>query len=353
MKMLFVNSYQGAGIGDFGFSLHSHLKSVSGNQYDYIETGQSWRAFFRVWRVALFFQGQVIMNIGFTSFGRSMARNFLSFVLIRLLQFSKNNMTIILHDSIEMIGKNSSGYKVNRFVEMGGSLAITLISSAKILVFSNRLYENLVDKYGCHKVKHFHFPCRNIGTNTSTNTGKRKAVITIGYIAPYKGLDILPEIKRNMPDIDFFVVGSFHKVLSEIESGKRYFDKLKNSLLESGIKMTGYIGLRELERLLSEFSFVGVLPYVSSSGSSYSAIFLVERGIPLIATPLPEMVELETLGAGIRVVEREPKAITDALSDLCTNVDSYREMQKQQESYCAKNTFENFAKSFVDFITSN
>ena len=261
-----------------------------------------------------------------------------------LSSLMKRDVRVILHDSPELFESNTTGYRFLKLKKVGGGVATRFLKGTRISVFSVQLHRILKGRYSFANVELYPFPCTGDAT-VRPNPGGKPLVLSVGYIAPYKGLEILPEIKKLMPDVEFMVAGKFHSMLQKTRSGREYMEQLEKKLLDAGIKMPGYVPDEELNSIISAHRVVGILPYKSTSGSSYGASFLIEKGVPLVLTNLEEFNYLHLCGAGCIIADRTPLGIADSISILLDTPDIYTELVDYNIRYCKSNNFQlNFLK---------
>ncbi len=347
IKVVYVNSYQGSGIGDFGKHIYDELHANKSVQIRYLESGENWTDLFRIWRSILFTKETAILNMGFTSFGKSPFKNFMNFLLIFIKQrILHKNILIILHDSPDIVNENISGYRFFSLMKWGGNIATKLMSSSHIIVFSEELKSILIKKYGIKKVNYYPMPCISEFKSLFNSERDDIKIVNVGYIAPYKGLDILPDIKKEleksgMKNIEFNVIGKPHKLLYKTKKGREEIDTLILKLKKSGVNVMGYVPTREVETMLKKGKNIAILPYKLEYGSSSSAIFFIERGIPVIAINHKEFIKFKELGAGV-VTFNTFQDIPKILKSFTEGKNNLMELSKQNREYCEKYNVNNF-----------
>lgn len=349
--VIFINSYSRTGIGDFGDLIKRELTGKKGINIVCLETSINWASFFSLWRRIQKSKSSIILNIGFTSFGKSPLRNFLNFVLIGFSSFMlRRKFNIILHDSPDIISQRDSGYHFFRLMKAGGKIATFFSLRSNIYVFSYLLYEKLKQNYKVSSIMYFPFPCSNLPDVREIDRQKRQMILTIGYIAPYKGLEALVDLKKKTHDIDIYVVGSDHRMLSSGPEGRDYFTHLRRDLEDSNIFMPGYLDNDQIEDLLTRFNVVGILPYKYTSGSSFSAAYMVERGLPLVTTDLPEFKKLQEMGMGIICSPRSIEELKKGINLLLSDEELYATMSKNNQTYCKKFSISNFVNVLLEGV---
>ncbi len=307
---------------------------------DYTETRANWNTFFSNWIRILSYPGRIILNLGFTSYGKSVSCNFLNFMLLGIAHLRHGNrLRLILHDSPFLYDHGTLGYRYFGLIKLGSSLATRAIRSLQIVVFSTGLRDIMTYRFSASHIHLMPFPCFSLTRNAvNAMTGATKnMVLHLGYIAPYKGVDIIPEIKKLCENVDFLVTGNWHKIISLTREGREYFNTLSDELSSSGVLLTGYITNTELEKLNSENRVIGILPHVLTSGSSYTASFLIERGIPLVCSDLPEFAWMRENGAGIVTVRREPEAFAREILKIFQDSGLYESLVAKNHLYSKNN----------------
>lgn len=339
-KVLFVNSYMRSGIGDFGQEIRRQITKNAKHELMYIETSETWRSFFYVWRCVILFKGKVLLNLGFTVFGKSIFRNLLNFFLIFLVSvFSPRKISAVLHDSPEITDSENSGYENFRLINAGSRIATEFLRHTKLVVLSVELYKVLTVKHKLKRVRFQPFPCSRIPTKKTSNFAKPVLILHVGYISKYKGLEILPDLKRALKNkVEIAVIGGIHAVLSRTPIGASYLEKLRSDLGNADIKVPGYLSESEIQKIMARNRCIGILPYRMTSGSSYSAIYLIERGIPVITTDLPEFLELKRKGGGLITVSRNVNCLLTAIEELMDSETKYDQLLLSNIDYCTKNS---------------
>lgn len=350
-KLILVNSFRGSGIGDFGWKLKAEFEKIL--QIKYIEIIPSWRGFVRLWKQFIIFKGEVIFNMGFTSFGKSKYRNFLNFFMLKLLSISHPQQSIILHDSIDTTDLKNISYSNSALLPLGGFIATKMLKNFKIFVFS-KLYRNILNKkYHFAHVYYFPFPCENINIS-NLNTQKMKPILlNVGYIAPYKGLDILPDIKSKMDNIDTMIIGNYSRTFISTKEGIKFRDEFENLIKNSEIKHSSYMQEDELIRFLSKRRTVAVLPYLSGYNASYAAIMFVSLGIPVVATNIDIFKESQENGAGILIVERNVNSFVDAITKLIQSTKFTQDLIEKDINYCKQYSLNTFCSFIIDLISNS
>ena len=80
--------------------------------------------------------------------------------------------------------------------------------------------------------------------------------------------------------------------------------------------MFGYMNVARLIELVEEYQTIAILPYIYGYNASYSAIFFVTIGIPVVVTNLDIFLESQNNGARIVLVDRTLDAFATAISTI-------------------------------------
>ena len=350
-EIIFVNSFRGSGIGDFGWKLKSELEEKL--TIKYLEINPSWKGFICLWKTLMLSNLQIMFNLGFTSFGKSVYRNFLNFLMLKLYSIKRPRQSVILHDSIDTSNLEHTGYKNSRVLLVGGAIATRMLKKYNIFVFSKTFYNVLKKKYGIIEVNYFPFPAENGKLLKFYKSDKEPLLLNMGYIAPYKGLDILPEIKAKLKNIKTIIVGDFYSNILSTKSGPKFKDEIVALMKNSGITMMGYMSDAELVELVKKHQTIAILPYISGYNASYSAIYFVNLGIPVVATNLDIFLESQNNGAGIVPVDRNPDAFATAIRSILNTSNFIDNLVENDKKYCEQYSMQAFCNFVIKYIIQN
>ena len=345
-KILFVNNFLQGGIKEFGVNLSKQFNKVK-TSIEYTEMIPNWNGLFGIFKLLLSRRGNyIVYNIGFTSFGNSHLRNFLHFLFIYMLSNMSYDIRLILHDSPEIMEKDMTIQSLNRLVVYVSKLIILLLRKTKIFVVSVRMKKLLENRYNLYNVKYYPFPCDSTVEHCTFDDGP-KVVFTIGHILPYKGYEILSEIKEINNELELVCIGDKSSSLKNDRKYTQYYENLKWKLIRGGVKLTGYLETSEVQNLLCMSRPIGLLPYRSMSGSSASAAFFVERNIPIITSDLDEFIKLRELGACVFPVRRDASEFSDIIRQLFENEDIMKQSLLADSQYCEKYNYLNLLRLLI------
>jgi glycosyltransferase involved in cell wall biosynthesis len=344
---LLLTNYRGGGIGDFGITLQSHLRSRWGTLRS-IETSIDGRQGFRQAARAATYRGPLIVNLGLTAWGQSGARNFAGFTAVGAHQRMGAPTKVIVHHAIEIFDLGETGYAISGFVKAGAHAALRRVRNCDLTVFSPRLRQILVEQYGARQVTLVPFPGTAVPHREApTIELPRPKVVHAGYWALYKGIDRFVGVAEQMKgQADFLLVGKPHSALSTDPQFQRQVEAWSSAARAAGVRLTGFLPAAQLDVELTGTT-VGLLPYTSVSGASASFNLFAERGIPVVTTDLPEFRYLEELGAGIRIAPASVDGLTDAVRSLLGSPADWRELSRRQTAFVQRYSWETFVEGLV------
>jgi glycosyltransferase involved in cell wall biosynthesis len=335
--VLFLTNYRGGGIGDFSADLGRHLASRI-RDLRIEETSIEGKGSFRQAIIAATYPGNVVASLGLTAWGISPIRNFSGFSSLGIHSSLGRTTVAVVHHAIEILDPMETGYDINNLVKKGAHAALQQISRCDIVVFSPRLRDVLQRKYGSRSVLLVPLPGNRCLNPPGRPDGSRPRVVCAGYWAPYKGIDLyLGVADRLSAAADFVLVGQPHALLSRNPNFKAEVEKWKARARRLNVALPGFLRSNELDMTLSGYC-IGVLPYTSVSGASASFQLFAERGIPVVASNLPEFRYLSECGAGVLLVESTIDGLSGGIEKLLVDQDLwFRLAQKQaifSDHYC-------------------
>ena len=343
---LLLTNYRGAGIGDFGAGLGDHLSSRIGSLRTE-ETGVNGEGFSRQSVLVATYPGPVIANIGLTAWGRSGFRNFSGFASLGIHASTGHPTICIVHHAIEILDSKETGYPISGLVRWGAHAALRRLRRCDLVVFSPRLKDLLMRAYSAKSVWLVPLPgnqCRD------PPTGPREAkpkVVTAGYWAPYKGIDTyLDTVAQLGPVADFYMIGRPHRLLSQDSAFAANVERWKARAEQLGVNLPGFLEPGVLDLLLSG-QCTGVLPYTSVSGASASFQMFAERGIPVVASDLPEFRYLEKCGAGVLLAPATAEGMSAAIGNVLKDSAQWSQLVAKQVAFSQRYSWESFTEELV------
>ncbi len=202
--------------------------------------------------------------------------------------------------------------------------------AANIIRFPHPLYDHFPKAADTSEAKsHYGIP------------GDKTVLLFFGFIRKYKGLDLLLESLKDLPEKYHVLIagepyGDFAEYQKIIDS---------NNLQSRVTQLVRYIGDEEVGRIFSATD-ICVLPYRSATQSGIVGIAF-NYGTPILATDKGSLREMiEPYGAGEIIDDALPQQITEGLQKMENNgLDSYGAgIEKYRQEY----TWANLANRIVD-----
>lgn len=141
-------------------------------------------------------------------------------------------------------------------------------------------------------------------------------LLFFGFVREYKGLnvllDALPIVKKNIPNIELWVVGDFG------EDKEKYFNLISQNDIEENIHLVeGYIPDQEVEKYFAATDLV-VLPYISATQSGIAQIaYGFDK--PVVVTDVGGLPDIVQDGkTGYVVPSQDANAIARAIEKFFT-----------------------------------
>jgi glycosyltransferase involved in cell wall biosynthesis len=208
----------------------------------------------------------------------------------------------------------------------------------------------LEKKYGFKRVNYFPFPSESDLVKECYKFEGEPLLLNLGYIAPDKGLDILPEIKSKLDNIKTIIVGNFYESYLSTKNGFKFKEDLITLMDKSGVSLMGYLEEDQLMELIKKYRTIATLPYIAGYNASYSALFFVKLGIPVVATNLGLFLEIKSNGAGIVLVDRTPESFAHAIDMILKSHDLTESLIENDRKYCAQYSFKTFSEFLITYL---
>jgi len=339
---LVLNNYSESGIGDWGVSLLANLRQAN-PEIQEETTIPRWSGFFRQILRILSHRGVLVANLGLTGWGSSGPRNLLGYAALGVRAKLRGHTVVLIHHVIEVLDLDTAGYRVSEVTRRGAQFAIELLKSAQTVVFTGAIYDAVAQNYGFLPTAKLFLPCHRPRNRQGGARGHPR-IVTLGYIAPYKGIDLfIPTCERLGSDADGCIIGSAHRVLSSIPESASAIQAVLNRAQHAGIKITGRLSDDELSDCLNSAS-LALLSYRSSSGGSAAFATLAESCLPVVASRLPTFVELEETGAGVVLCEPSPDVFADTIRKLLTDERAMSDLRERQRRYAEDHSWDRFVR---------
>jgi glycosyltransferase involved in cell wall biosynthesis len=228
-------------------------------------------------------------NLGLTVFGRSRIHNFQGLLSPMLMALRGLPTVVTLHEIFEAANLRALGTVNGRITHWGGAVAMRALLQADAVCLTLRSYTQVMrERYKARNI--FHMPHGAFDAPAFVELPADKRILIFGTFAPYKGLNTLIEIYRQLreadPALKLTIAGSDHP---------RFPGYLAAMRAETG-DLPGLewrLGVPEADLpALFQSAWVVALPYTATTGASSVAHRAATHGRPVVAYALPDLQEM-------------------------------------------------------------
>jgi len=167
-------------------------------------------------------------------------------------------------------------------------------NSDRTIVHEAYLRSVLRDDYGCNadsiEVIHLGLPSHVAHTRSAQAQSHPFTIAFFGYLAGYKGLDLLIEamepVLASIPTAKLLVAGTVPARMEsrdERAAGLRYFERLAERYASGAVEFLGFVPEAQLDDLFGRTS-VMVFPYRTAMSTSYAMAYALAAGVPVLAS---------------------------------------------------------------------
>lgn len=280
----------------------------------------------------------VYFNLVFRQFSASRLKNFLGLLsplVVKLLGFP---VIITLHSIGEAFDLTKAGYKDSFINNLGIRMATrALLFVDTVTLTHNHLVKVLKQEY---KAKNVRFVPHGVFDAVLPSCNLRgNSFLVFGKFGPYKNLrlilDAFKEISSFNQEAKLIVAGGSHPLHPGfLELIREDFRSVPN------VSFTGYVLEEDIAEIFMRASIV-LLPYTSSVWSSGVFILCSIYGRPVIASDLPDFMELREQGAGIISFESGNKRdLVKEMNTLLANKPMQQRLGELNLEWAKNNDFE-------------
>jgi len=261
------------------------------------------------------------------------------------------NTHVTLHHLMEHVDMGAANIRAERVFRLASTVATRILLAANsISVLLPAYRRTLMEKYRAENV---HFRSHGIlGTRPEfPDFGNRnnpdRRILAIGHWGTYKRLETLMEafehVSQRIPAAKLVVAGANHHTMPG------YWESLADKHRENDrIEFKGYVAEEDIPELYKTSSVV-VLPYNSSTGSSGPAHQACQYGVPLIASALPEFLEMasdESMAVDFFPVGNAA-ALAGCLIEVLESEEKQRDMAEQNFSAALRMTMPQIIREYL------
>jgi len=299
----------------------------------------------------------VHFNVHLASFGRGRVVNFAWSLLMPLLALFRVKTVVSLHNLCERIKIEETGLKNSLLNRFGLTLATKFYTFASFMIVTMKSYVKTIRSryrkeafYIPHGASLFNDPVpSNPGHRllNKPNLGSGRSgenLLFMGYVGPYKDVDLLLDAFRRVrvkkPWVKLLFSGSVHPNYPEV------IKKVESFRNESNVVFLGYTPEEKLPEVLEDTGVV-VLPYATCTGTSGVVHLLACFGKPIVVTDLPEFRELQSEGAGVMLVHRDPEAFSEAIIKLMEDEELRANLGKMNQAFAQGRTWDKVGQAYI------
>jgi glycosyltransferase involved in cell wall biosynthesis len=261
-------------------------------------------------------------------FGRTRLANFIGLLLPFLCRLMGFKVVVTLHNIIERIDVEKTGFKNTFLNRLGVFIAYKFLTLSHVITLTMRSYVKLFkERYKCKRVvwiPHGTWKVDRVDPSKVSNSG---IILYFGHSGPYKDLSLLLEafkILKQRMKVKLIIAGESHP------NYPGFLEKYK-SITSDDVEFTGYVPEEKLPSLFGKATLV-VLPYHTCTGTSGVAHLASSYGLPIVATDLPEFRELKEEGCGIILSRHDPETLAEKIELVLNNSElAYRLREKNLE----------------------
>jgi glycosyltransferase involved in cell wall biosynthesis len=242
----------------------------------------------------------VWFNIGFSSFARAPIAAFVALTVPALARRLGYYTHITLHTVFERINLKDTGVRFPGLYRTAGRMATRLLlASGDMSVLLPSFRSEILSNYGVSADRVQARPHGTFGevkgarvanSDVSSAGSSEQIILAFGYWGTYKKVDLLLEslerVRSVAPNAVLVIAGTNHP------SAPGYLETLQEQWRgHPGVRFLGYVPETELDNLFNTASVL-VLPYSSAAGTSGVVHQACQYGLPMVATAIPEIVEI-------------------------------------------------------------
>lgn len=204
------------------------------------------------------------------------------------------------------------------------------VFEGKILVapngFDDALFQNLPDTASARQ---------KLGFDQS-----KKIVMYVGSMQSWKGIDIIPELAKRLPDVTFVIVGAEKDAVdgNVVRISQKSYRDVPLYMRAADILIAPY--KTDSDRTKFYFSPIKLFEYMAS-------------GTPLVVTDLPAIREIISEKCCYFTTTRSPSDLTKIIKDIFYDVYKAKEKAIYAKNIVQQYTWGNRVKNIVRFIYSN
>lgn len=175
---------------------------------------------------------------------------------------------------------------------------------------------------------------------------ERPVVVYVGGLLAWKGVDVLVDAARHLPEVQFLIVGGMDRDVARLRKAAEGLGQLE---------ITGFVDPRRAAMALraADISVVPnrAAPVISARYTSPLKIFeAMAVGVPLVCSDLPSMRDVLDDSTALFVPPEDPAALAEALRDLLGNDSRMRALGEALHARAPEHTWDARAQRILDWM---
>ena len=317
---------------------------------DKVTLHRIWRSnnpltFFLVLRKIMSINADIVhFNVHMAVFGQSRISNFFGLSLPFICRTIGFKTVTTLHNLVDKIDLEKTGYKDNFINRLSAFLVTKLIASSSAVTLTMKSHTAYFkEKYNCkNAITIPHGTWKNNSSNPK-QICKSESILYIGHSGPYKDIDLLLGafniLEKKNRRLKLIFAGAAHP------NYPNFLDKYKKINSYENILFTGYVPEDQLQTLFEKSNAV-ILPYRMCTGTSGIAHLASSYGTPIVATDLPEFRELAKEGCGLLISAHRPQALADKIEEIIDNPKLALELKERNINFANSRSWNIVASHF-------
>jgi len=225
-------------------------------------------------------------NLGASIFGKSPPSNIAGLLSPALSRMIGIPTVITLHELIEQSDLQALHVPGGQLASYGVSLIQKLCTQADVVCVTLRQHATYLSQT-VPGVQVIHIPHGAFTSPTFLTNLPNLEILFLGYIAPFKGLELLLNVFRDLrthhPSLNLMIAGEEHPRFPG------YLKHIRNIFGEDpAICWLGYVPELDLSQIFAQATIV-VLPNSATTGASSVLYRAATWGRPIVASDLPEL----------------------------------------------------------------
>jgi glycosyltransferase involved in cell wall biosynthesis len=284
----------------------------------------------------------VHFNVHMAVFGQSRISNFVGLSLPVISRVMGFKTVVTLHNIVDTIDIEKTGYKNSFFNRFGSFLITKLIARSSAVTLTMKSHTKLFrERYDCKKAVTIPHGTWRSSVYPSKNQ-QNDSILYIGHSGPYKDIDLLFDSFRILEEkkrrVKLIFAGTAHP------NYPNFLDKYKQKSQEN-LLFTGYVPENQLQALFEKANAV-ILPYRTCTGTSGVVHLASSFGTPIIATDLPEFRELAKEGCGLLISSHCSTDLAEKIEQVMDNPDLAYELKQRNLRFAHTRSWDRVASQF-------